>query len=465
MILEKKVFLGINVSHGASAALMIDGKIEAVFQEERFNKIKNYVGYPKESINKCIEFAIDNKVKISEAAFTTFNNHIFPYKYQFENHFKIDDWFRYYLGFYNVKGRMDYAKKTFNKISKSKIVNHFNLKNVKEKDLLNNFQLFRDLQIKLLKKQSKGIIKKITFLDHHMCHAYYAAYSPKIDSKKFAVLTLDSEGDTINQTLWIYKNKQLKKINETSQCDLARIYRFITIILRMKPLEHEYKVMGLAPYAKDEYSKDLYNKVFKNILKVKNCKVVHKNRPKNLFSYLYKKTSSYRFDNIAGAVQILIEQISSELLRQINKKYKINTFSISGGVSMNIKMNRNISNLKFVKKLFVSPTGTDESLCIGACYYLNRDFKQNYLSNIYLGQNISDKKIDKRLIQSYLRGANVKIKENVSHLQIANLLKNNEIIAVARGREEFGARALGNRSILLTQNPMELSKRLMSKLK
>ena len=128
-------------------------------------------------------------------------------------------------------------------------------------------------------------------------------------------------------------------------------------------------------------------------------------------------------------------------------------------------MNRNISNLKFVKKLFVSPTGTDESLCIGACYYLNRDFKQNYLSNIYLGQNISDKKIDKRLIQSYLRGANVKIKENVSHLQIANLLKNNEIIAVARGREEFGARALETGVFSLTQNPMELSKRLMSKLK
>ena len=40
----------------------------------------------------------------------------------------------------------------------------------------------------------------------------------------------------------------------------------------MKPNEHEYKVMGLAPYAKNEYSIRLYNDVFKNILKVKNCK-------------------------------------------------------------------------------------------------------------------------------------------------------------------------------------------------
>ena len=57
---------------------------------------------------------------------------------------------------------------------------------------------------------------------------------------------------------------------------------------------------------------------------------------------------------------------------------------------MNIKMNRNLANLKFVKKLYVSPTGTDDSLCVGACYYLNKNFKQKPLKNIYLGQNISD---------------------------------------------------------------------------
>jgi carbamoyltransferase len=71
----------------------------------------------------------------------------------------------------------------------------------------------------------------------------------------------------------------------------------------MKPNEHEYKVMGLAPYAKNEYSKNVYENIFKDILKVKNCKVLHKNRPKNLFQYLYQKTRQHRFDNIAGALK------------------------------------------------------------------------------------------------------------------------------------------------------------------
>ncbi|MDC3028641.1 hypothetical protein OA177_01835, partial [Candidatus Pelagibacter sp.] len=445
---QTKVFLGINVSHGASAALMVNGELKVVFQEERFNKIKNYGGYPKKSIDKCIEFAIEKKLSIDEAAFSTINNHIFNFKYQIDNHFTVDNWLKYYLGFYDVKDRVKYIKRIFGTLEKKKIINHLSLKNIKEKDLLGNFKLFRNLQKDLLEKQSKGIIKKISFLDHHMCHAYYAAHSPRIKSNKFAVVTLDSEGDSINQTLWICKNKKLKRINKTTQCDLARIYRFITIILKMRPLEHEYKVMGLAPYSKGKYATELYNKVFKNILKVSNCKVIHKNRPKDLFSYLYNETSSYRFDNIAGAAQILVEQISSELLKQINKKYKVNIFSLSGGVSMNIKMNRNLANLKFVKKLYVSPTGTDDSLCVGACYYLNKNFKQKPLKNIYLGQNISDNEINKKTIRKHLGKLKVQITENVSHLEIAKLIKNNEIIAVARGREEFGARALGNRSIL-----------------
>ena len=76
---KKKVFLGINVSHGASAALMINGEIALAFQEERFNKIKNYGGYPKTSIDKCINFAIDKNLLIDEAAFTTVNNNIFNF--------------------------------------------------------------------------------------------------------------------------------------------------------------------------------------------------------------------------------------------------------------------------------------------------------------------------------------------------------------------------------------------------
>ncbi len=193
---------------------------------------------------------------------------------------------------------------------------------------------------------------------------------------------------------------------------------------------------------------EVYKNVFKKILKVKSCKVVYNKRPKNLFSYLLRKTNKYRFDNIAGAVQILVENISSELFYQIFKKYKIKNFALSGGVSMNIKMNKKLADLKFLKKLYVSPCGTDDSLSIGACYFLSRQEKPKLLKNIYLGQSLTNNKINLKLLKSKFNSRHFKLRRNVSSKYVAKMLSKGSIIAVARGQEEFGARALGNRSIL-----------------
>ncbi|MDC1053082.1 carbamoyltransferase C-terminal domain-containing protein [Candidatus Pelagibacter sp.] len=448
------IFLGINVSHGASASLMIDGEIILAYQEERFNKIKNFVGYPKKSIEECIKFVRDKNLKIDEAGFSTINNLPFVFKYPLDNFFSIKDWLDYYLNdFFSEKEKIEQSIKKFNKFKKRKKINQYlDFNKIKKKDYFVNYSLFRVIQKKFLEKQAKGLIKKISFIEHHNCHAHYAAFAADIKENKCAVISLDSEGDGINQTFWLFSKKKNKlvKINQSAECDLARIYRFVTLILKMKPNEHEYKVMGLAPYAKNEYSQIVYEKVFKDILKVKNCKIVHKKRPKNLFRFLYENTKEFRFDNIAGAVQILIEKISSELFIQINKKYKINSFSISGGVSMNIKMNKNLASLPFVKKIYVAPTGTDESLAIGACYYLNKKYRTNkILKNIYLGQYLSNQKLTiETLIKKLNNIKKFTVKKNITHRQIAKLLKKGEIIAVARDKEEFGARALGNRSIL-----------------
>ena len=94
---NKKIFLGINVSHGASASLMIDGEIMLAFQEERFNKVKNFMGYPKISIDNCIEYVSSRNLIINEAAFSSENNIPFPFKYPMENDFSIKHWLDYYM--------------------------------------------------------------------------------------------------------------------------------------------------------------------------------------------------------------------------------------------------------------------------------------------------------------------------------------------------------------------------------
>ena len=73
-------FLGINAGHGASCALMINGKIELVYQEERFTKIKNFGGYPRKSIENCLKYIEKKKTHIDIAAFVNTNPNLNFYK-------------------------------------------------------------------------------------------------------------------------------------------------------------------------------------------------------------------------------------------------------------------------------------------------------------------------------------------------------------------------------------------------
>lgn len=443
-------YLGINVSHNASAALMVNGKIIVAIQEERITKKKNFTGYPKKAIQFCIDEANKRKINIEKAAFSTIKNPPFSYRVPLNHFFSIEDYDDFYGDkFYKKKIKGISTEKYISKLLNDKRNNldlYLDFKKLSKKDLFNNFDKFRDLLEKTLRRQLNPSTQ-IIFLDHHSCHAYYAYYAAIKKNNNCGVVTLDSMGDDLNQTVWIPEKRfgGLKRVSSSSECELARVYKFVTLILSMKPDEHEYKVMGLAPYAKESYCLDIYNRVFNNLVKVKNCKIIHNKRPKDLYGYLKNSLKKYRFDNIAGAAQIFIERKSAELLNQINKKYKISNFAISGGVSMNIKMNKVLSNLKFVNQLYVPPSGSDESLSMGACYYLSKN-KSKSLQNIYLGHDIGYLKYQD--IKKIFSSIKFKVTNNYTHDQIAKLLKAGEIIAVARDREEFGARALGNRSII-----------------
>ena len=104
---------------------------------------------------------------------------------------------------------------------------------------------------------------------------------------------------------------------------------------------------------------------------------------------------------------------------------------------MNIKMNRNISNPNLLKSYLFRQLMP--MVFMYWCLLLEQNFKQNYLSNIYLGQNISKKNREKTYSKLFAR-SKCKNKGKCKSFTDSKSLKNNEIIAVARGREEFGAR-------------------------
>jgi carbamoyltransferase len=458
------IYLGIIVSHNAGASLMINGEIVCAVQEERFTGIKNFSGYPKQSIDFCLNYAKKRKLVIDKAGFATTNNHAFGYKYPIQHYFNVEDYHRFYTLYYS-KRRNEYRRK-YLKDKRNNQNLYLAYEKIKPKDEF-NLPLYRNVQIEFLKKQSKNLIKEIVFLDHHTCHAYYAFYSSLHKKNNSCILTLDSEGDGLNQTVWIYKDKKMKKILENDECDIARIYKFITCILKMKPEEHEFKVMGLAAYSKKKYILEVYNKVFKKILKVRGVKICHNKRPKDLYGHLLNATKHYRFDNVAGALQYFVEDLVAQLLKNIYKKYKIKNFYFAGGVAMNVKLFKDIGNLNFVKYLHVPASGADESLSIGACYFMSKDNKNLPITNIYLGKGLlkSEKNVGHNDLVKLFPNKKFVIKNNFSHQKLSVLLSKNEVIAVARGKEEFGARALGNRSIIANPSQYEVVKKINESIK
>ena len=465
------VFIGIHVGHNASVALMVNGKIKLALQEERFQDIKNYQGFPEKSLKYIKQYLDTEKLTIDEAAFSSTNCPIFESKYPINHFFSVQDFHEYYgEKFYSRALKNQNTDKYLSKLKKD--VRFKNTKNIfsnvtKNKDLFNNYTKFRIIVEGNLKKIFSNKINKISFLDHHTCHAYYGKYSVDVKEKKFAVVVLDSMGDGINQSIWINdpNKNQLKNVLRNSQCELARIYKFITLLLNMKPDEHEFKVMGMAPYAQKKYYMQIYKDVFKNILKFKNLAIVHKDRPRDLYQYLKNKLKYHRFDNIYGATQYYLEKIVLELLHRIYKKYKINTFFFSGGVSMNIKMYNTFLKDKKIKKIYNAPSGADESIPMGACFYLNRKKISYPLENLSLGMPMIQKNHSLKKILKENFKKNYKIKFNSNPREVAKLLIKNKIIALVNGREEFGARALGNRSIIANPSFYENIKKINSLIK
>lgn len=455
MVNKKKshdYILAVHCGHNASCALMRDGEIIIAVQEERFSREKNHIGYPKKSIDYCIGEEGIKGADIAHIAYTTTNFPSIFIKSKHFTRFSLRDYMGYYgERFYKKKlmgeDCLDYLKWLRDDDKFNKHENYFDFSYLTDEvlnDTAKDLELFRMEQKRVLSEHLGISMDRIQFLDHHTCHAYYGYFGSFFRGDDCIVITLDSWGDGRNHTVWKVSNDELVLLAESDQADIGRIYKMVTLILGMRPDEHEYKVMGLAPYAKNSYVQKTLA-VFKDLLQVDGMRIVHKNRPDDIYSFLKDVFADHRFDNIAGAVQLYVEELIKLLVTDIYSTTGIRRYVISGGVSMNVKMNKAVSELDCVDSLFVCGSGGDESVSIGGCYFLNKNSGNNQpLKKLYLGYDIKDElnAIDWESISK-----NYAVRETTSS-EVAKLLAKGDIVAVINGCAEFGARALGNRSIL-----------------
>ena len=437
--MQNEWVLAVHAGHNASAALMRDGVILVAAVEERFTRTKNYVGYPYHSIEYCMKSAGISGADIYRVGYTTVNigSSVFI-KARTSTAFSLKDYREYYGDKYyrrrlegeSVLGYLQWldTDKKFN-VGKQ----HYDFSYLND-DVFTNTEkdreLFANEQRRMLSSQLGISSDRIEFIDHHTCHAHYAYFSSPYRGGDCIAVTLDGEGDGRNQTVWKVHDDTFALLADSFENDIGHIYKMATLILAMRPDEHEFKVMGLAPYAKRSHVLRAMEPL-RDLCAVDGMRIVSKNRPADLYGYLEDAWKDHRFDNIAGAVQTYTEEMACELIRNIARETGIGRFVLGGGIAMNIKMNKAISELEEVDALFVGGSSGDESLSIGGCYAMSSDVRRNRpLSNMYLGFDIADE-IDDLDPASYEDRFVVQV--GATHDQVAQILARGDIVAVARG--------------------------------
>jgi carbamoyltransferase len=448
------VILGINEDHNSAAALIKDGEILYAASEERISRRKNDVGYPFETIAEAFK---ETGIKPEEVDFIAYaGNHTDPVQMKIKKitGFKIHDYIREMHEYWKpvlLENKTSSFWEDVMKEERFKVLEKrgydFGFMETEPKEKWD--EVFNKERINAAVRQIGISPEKVLFINHHLCHASYAYYASLLDrSKKIGVITADGWGDGENASVYIAENGKLKKIHGTAMCNLARVYRYITLLLGMRPFEHEYKVMGLAPYAKDYISKPAYE-IFKETLITDGIDFKWNKKPSDMYFYFKDKLEGVRFDGIAGGLQRWMEEVIVEWAKNILRHLQINSLVYSGGLAMNVKANKSLGEIFELNDFFVPASGGDESNAIGAAFALSAEkgAVPKTLNNVYLGYGITNNEI-KKLIEKYGIADKYEVVYDASNKQVADLLVKNKVVARCVGRGEFGARALGNRSIL-----------------
>ena len=467
--------IGFSLGYCSTIAYSENGEIKACISEERFSRKKNDERFPIKSLNYIKKkYNLKNK-KIDAVVIASKKQNINAHLTRQYSTWSVEDHVEAQYSFWKPYLYGNKKVNYFDVLSKKIDYDQYpyNFKEIKKSLSSKNYfteetsKVYKNFINKLISKELNISQNKIKYLDHHSCHAAYAFFGSNLKTKDTAIMTADAFGDGYSFTISkISKDMKITRVHKISekQFTLARLYRYITLILNMKPSEHEYKVMGLSAYSKKMYYKKTLS-IFRSIFKVDGINIKFINKPKDYYFHFLNIFKSHRFDNIAGALQEFTEEIMSKLTTNVLKKFKLNKIAYSGGISMNIKANMKIHELQNVQNIAVPASGGDESLAIGACYkYLNDLSFPNIkrLSNVYLGYSYTNK--DEENFIKKIKNTRFKItKYNKTNL--AKKISKGKVVARCVGNAEFGSRALGNRSIIADPRSFETVEKINEKIK
>ncbi|MDD9897204.1 MAG: carbamoyltransferase [Gammaproteobacteria bacterium] len=438
------VTLGISgaIGHDPAAALFVDGNLVAAIEEERLIRRKHAKGeLPYHAARQCMQIAGLRGSDITHIAIPYAPISLFS------------------------KARWHYAYRHWYAPDRS-IDSLFNGNRRYRRYLKELRELVERLHI-------SNVETELVPVEHQLAHAS-SCYHLNESDKKTAIFCVDSKGEYSNVFLGIGHKGKIEKVKEFYNPDsLCGMYAALTDYLGFEILDGEFKVMGIAPFGDpDKYDLSPLAQFDGKNFKVNNKLIstigLRRYKAKSRGHYFSKRLVEMlgprRAGNLledpyvhyAAAIQKLYEDIAAGLVTHYlgDVLEETGRLAVAGTGSMNIRLNHRLSRLPQVKEYIVHPACSDAGTAIGAASYSVRQqgIAIEPVPNMFLGPSFTnDQCIDACLIHRDKPEWEVL---PFPHEKAAEILANGQPIAWFRGKMEFGARALGNRSILANPNQL-----------
>jgi carbamoyltransferase len=416
--------------HDSAAALIVDGKIAAAAQEERFTRKKHDPDFPANAAAYCLS---SQGLTIKDVDYVAFYD---------KPLLKFERILETYLAT-APEGFTSYAKAM-------------------------PLWLKHKLWIPDTIKTELGFEGEVLFTEHHQSHAASAFYpSPYQDA---AILTIDGVGEWTTNSLGLGKGNKFSLLREIKfPHSIGLLYSAFTYFTGFKVNSGEYKVMGLAPYGEPKYVQQIYD----NLIDLKEDGSYHLNlKYFNYMSGLSMTNDNFAklFDgprrkpespltqremDLAASIQVVVEECMLRQAKFLHKETGVDNLVMAGGVALNCVGNGKLLREGPFKNIWIQPASGDAGGALGAALcvwygYLNNprltDGQTDFQKASLLGPEFSDDEAVSQLGQFgavYHRMSGDEVFKTT-----ADILSQEKVVGWFQGRMEFGPRALGNRSII-----------------
>ena len=434
-----KSVLGINAYHGdASAALVVDGQLVAAVEEERFNRIKHWAGFPAESIRYCLETGGIRPEELDHIAIS-FNP-------------KANFWKR--VGF--VLGNRPSISSVSDRLKRQK------------KTLA-----LEDQFAQAVGKQVSEINARFHRIEHHATHVAAGFFISPFEEA--SVLSVDGMGDFTSTLTAQGKGTDWQELDRVYYPhSIGFLYTMMTMYLGFPYYGDEYKVMGLAPYGEPEYLElmrkliypkgntfelnlDYFNHHKRGVRMVWNdgapiLEPMHSELLERELGAMRKKDEPMtpKHEAIAKSLQRVTEEIIMHLLNRLHEQTQCPNICMTGGVAMNSVANGKITQQTPFENVYIPAGAADNGTSFGAAFHVwckelhqPRTFVQNHA---LWGWEATPEECLKAINELDLPYE--KLEENELVDKVTDLMLDGKVVGWFQGRIEFGARALGNRSLI-----------------